>query len=114
MTDESKTTPSPASGPLPDGLAASAGEDEFAGIPSSYGRHPVIAVGTAALACFLIFQIKDDLRYALSPAVVQDLGYLDEETHLRLDGLRDRASAAVFALQRRIRPARDRAARTTL
>jgi four helix bundle protein len=45
-------------------------------------------------------------------AVVHDLGYLDEETHARLDGLRDRASAAVFALQRRIRPARDRAAHT--
>jgi len=43
-------------------------------------------------------------------AIVRDLGYLDEETRIRLDGLRDRASAAVFALQRRIRPARDRAA----
>ena len=47
-------------------------------------------------------------------AVVHDLGYLDEETHLRLDALQDRASAGVFALQRRIRPARDRAARTPM
>ena len=110
MTDESKTTPSPASGPLPDGLAASAGEDEFAGIPSSYGRHPVIAVGTAALACFLIFQIKDDLRYALSPAVVQELGdarslstvkteALPINRTVRVAGHADRESAVVLDTQ---------------
>ena len=110
MTDESKPTSSLASGPLPDGLAAPAGEDEFAGIPSSGGRHPVIAVGTAALACFLIFQIKDDLRYALSPAVAQDLGdarsvsaakteSLPINRTVRLAGHADRESAVVLDTQ---------------
>jgi four helix bundle protein len=45
-------------------------------------------------------------------AAAHDLGYLDEETHRRLDGLRDRASAAVFALQRRLRPSGQRATHT--
>ncbi|MGA7742170.1 MAG: hypothetical protein ABSF35_16175 [Polyangia bacterium] len=110
MTDESKTTPPPASGPSPDGPAAPAGEDEFAGIPSSRGRHPVIAVGTAALACFLIFQIRDDLRYALSPSTAQDLGdargltttkteALPINRTVRLAGHADRESAVVLDTQ---------------
>ena len=110
MTDETKPTPIPASGPLPDGLAAPAGEDEFSGIPSSPGRHPVIALGTAALACFLVFQIKDDLRYALSPGVAQDLGdarpvstaktaALPVNRYVRLAGHADRESAVVLDTQ---------------
>lgn len=110
MTDETKTTPPPAAGPLPDGLAAPAGEDEFAGIPSSPGRHPAIAVGTAALACFLIFQIKDDLRYALSSSVAQTLGdarqvstakseALPVNRYVGLVGNADRESAVVLDTQ---------------
>jgi hypothetical protein len=110
VTDEIKPTNLPAAGPLPDGLAAPAGEDEFAGIPSARGRHPVIALGTAALACFLIFQIKDDLRYALSPGVAQDLGdarsvstskpeALPVNRYVRLAGNADRESAVVLDTQ---------------
>ena len=110
MTDETKPTPPSAAGPLPDGLAAPSGEDEFAGIPSSRGRHPAIAVGTAALACFLIFQIKDDLRYALAPSLAQDLGNarsmsaskseaLPVNRYVRLAGNADRESAVVLDTQ---------------
>ncbi len=110
MTDETKTTPPPAAGPLPDGLAAPSGEDEFAGIPSPRGRHPVIALATAALACFLIFQIKDDVRYALAPGVVQDLGdarsvstakteALPINRYVRMAGHADRESAVVLDTQ---------------
>ena len=110
MTDEPKPTPPPSAGPLPDGLAVPAGEDEFAGIPSSSGRHPVIALGTAALACFLIFQIKDDLRYVLSSGVAQNLGdaravsttkieTLPINRYVRLAGKADRESAVVLDTQ---------------
>ncbi len=110
MTDESKTPPLPAAGPLPDGLAAPAGQDEFAGIPSSRGRHPAIALGTAALACFLIFQLRSDLRYALSPGVAQDLGDARRlsttkpeawpvNRYVRLAGHADRESAVVLDTQ---------------
>ena len=110
MTDETKPTPPPAAGPLPDGPTAPAGEDEFAGIPSSPGRHPVIGLATAAMACFLIFQIKDDLRYALAPGVAQDLGdarsvsaakteALPVNRYVRLAGKADRESAVVLDTQ---------------
>jgi hypothetical protein len=110
VTDETKPTNPPAVGPLPDGLAVPAGEDEFAGIPSPRGRHPVIALGTAALACFLIFQIKNDLSYALSPGVAQDLGDarsismakpegLPVNRYVRLAGHADRESAVVLDTQ---------------
>jgi hypothetical protein len=111
VNDASKTTPPAANAPLPDGgLAVSAGEDEFAGIRSSSGRHPVIALATAALACFLVFQIKDDVRYALSPSVVQDLGdarsvskakpdALPINRYVRLAGNADRESAVVLDTQ---------------
>ena len=110
MTDETNPTPPPAAGPLSDGFAVPAGQDEFAGIPSSRGRHPAIALGTAALACFLIFQIKSDLRYALAPGVAQDLGdarplsaakteALPVNRYVRLAGNADRESAVVLDTQ---------------
>jgi len=91
-------------------MAAPQGEDEFAGIPSSNRRHPVIAIATAALACFLIFQVKDDLRFALSSGVVQDLGdarqvsatkagALPLNRLVRLAGRADRESAVVVDTQ---------------
>ena len=110
MTDETKPTPPPAEGPVPDGLAVPAGQDEFAGIPSSRGRHPAIALGTAALACFLIFQIRSDLRYALSPGPAQDLGDARRlatakpeawpvNRYVRVAGHADRESAVVLDTQ---------------
>jgi predicted enzyme related to lactoylglutathione lyase len=110
VTDEIKPIPPPAAGPLPDGPVAPAGEDEFAGIPSSPGRHPVIGLATAALACFLIFQVKDDLRYALASSVAQDLGDARSVSaakidawpvnrYVRLAGKADRESAVVLDTQ---------------
>ena len=110
MTDETKPNPPPATGPLPDGLPVPAGVDEFAGIRSSAGRHPAIALGTAALACFLIFQIKDDVLYALSSAVPQNLGdaralaqakpeTMPVNRYVRVAGTGDRESAVVLDTQ---------------
>jgi len=111
VNDETKPTIPAAKAPLPDGgLAVPAGEDEFAGIRSSPGRHPVIALATAALACFLVYQIKDDVRYALSPSQAQDLGdarsiskakseSLPINRTVRLAGKADRESAVVLDTQ---------------
>jgi len=64
--------------------------------------------GAAELAHSLSIALGSLAEVDALLALARDLGYLDEETHLRLDGLRDRASAAVFALQRRLRPPRHR------
>jgi hypothetical protein len=48
--------------------------DEFANIPSSRRRHPVLALAAAALALFLLYQIHEDLLFALSHAGPTDLG----------------------------------------
>jgi hypothetical protein len=110
VTDQSKPNLPPDSGLPPDGLAAPISADEFAGIRSSPRRHPVIAVGTAALACFLIFQIKADVLYALSSAVPENLGDaralstaklegLPINRYVRLSGNADRESAVVLDTQ---------------
>jgi len=110
VTDETKPNPPPPAGPLPDGLAAPISADEFAGIRASPGRHPVVAVATAALACFLIFQIKDDALYALSSGEPQNLGdaralsnaklaTLPLNHYVRLAGNADRESAVVLDTQ---------------
>lgn len=110
MTDEIKPNPPRSTGPLPDGRAAPVDVDEFAGIRSSPGRHPVIALGTAALACFLIFQIKNDVLYALSSSVPENLGdaralskskleALPVNRYVRLSGNADRESAVVLDTQ---------------
>ena len=86
------------------------GVDEFAGIPSARQRHPVIVLGTAALAFFLIFQVKDDLRFALSSAEVHNLGDarqvsgkkiqdLPINRTVRLAGKADRESAVILDTQ---------------
>jgi hypothetical protein len=70
----------------------------------------VIAIATAALAGFLIYQVKDDLRYALSSGVAQDLGdarqisatkigSLPINRYVRLAGKADRESAVVLDTQ---------------
>ena len=58
MTDPAKTNAAPAD--------AAGAVDEFAHIPRSATRHPLIAVGGAVLALYLIFHLRHDLRYALS------------------------------------------------
>jgi hypothetical protein len=66
MTDRAKTnaaTPAPTSG-----------VDEFANIPSPRTRHPVLAAAAAALAFFLVFHVRHELRYALSSSDALDLG----------------------------------------
>ena len=47
---------------------------EFANIPSPRTRHPVLAAAAAALAFFLVFHVRHDLRYALSSSDALDLG----------------------------------------
>jgi len=56
----------------PAGIAASA--DEFANIPSQRRRHPVIALAAAALALLLIYQVHDDLFFALSHSQARNVG----------------------------------------
>jgi hypothetical protein len=75
MTDRAKTT-GPAPGPAKErgpGGAKDQG-DEFAHIRSSRARHPVLALAAAALAFFLVFHVRHDLRYALSSSEALDLG----------------------------------------
>jgi hypothetical protein len=52
----------------------SAPVDEFANIPSSRRRHPVLALAAAVLATFLIYQIHEDLFFALSSRGPIELG----------------------------------------
>jgi len=85
----------------------SASSDEFAHVPSSRRRHPAIALAATALAVFLIYQIHDDLLFALSHSEATDIG--DARTlaatpvgkapinqHVRLTGMADRESGVVI------------------
>ena len=79
--------------------------DEFAHIPRSRGRHPIVAIAGALLAFFLVFHIRRDLRYALSSSQPLDLGRASavfgngraatglENRYVRVSGLPDRESA---------------------
>src|SRR5439155_13029636 len=79
--------------------------DEFAHIPHSRGRHPVVGVAGALLAFFLVFHIRHDLRYAMSSGEPLDLGRASavfghsqavsglENRYVRVAGLPDRESA---------------------
>ena len=79
--------------------------DEFAHIPHSRGRHPVVAVAGALLAFFLVFHVRHDLRYALSSGEPLELGRASavfssgravtglENRYVRVSGLPDRESA---------------------
>jgi hypothetical protein len=94
------TAPSDRAAGDPAGVA-----DEFAHIPSSRGRHPLVAIAGAALAFFLVFHIRHDLRYALSSSEPFDLGRASqvfgggraagglENRFVRTTGLPDRESA---------------------
>jgi hypothetical protein len=49
-------------------------QDEFAHVPSSRARHPALALAAAALALFIVFHIRHDVLYSLSPSTPVDLG----------------------------------------
>jgi hypothetical protein len=59
MSDPAKSSAAPADD-------AAGAVDEFAHIPRPATRHPLIAIGGAVLALYLVFHLRHDLRYALS------------------------------------------------
>jgi hypothetical protein len=79
--------------------------DEFGHIPNAHGRHPVVAVAGVALALFLVFHTRHELRYALSTGEPLDLGTAGEafggrqvaagfeNRYVRVAGMPDRESA---------------------
>jgi len=76
MTDRAKTN---AAAPAPTsdrgrGGGQNGGTDEFAHVPSPRTRHPLLALAAAALAFFLVWHVRQELRYALSSAEPLDLG----------------------------------------
>ena len=84
-----------------------ASADEFAHVPSSRRRHPAIALAATVLAAFLIFQIHDDLLFALSHSDPGDIGdaravaatptnKLPINQLVRLSGMADRESGVVI------------------
>jgi hypothetical protein len=81
--------------------------DEFANVPSSRRRHPAIALAAAALAVFLIYQIHDDLLFAISHANARDVGdartlastaadKLPINQYVRVSGMADRESGVII------------------
>ncbi len=107
MTDQGSRIPPTASGPETDGQAASA-QDEFADIPSPTRRHPLIALATVALAVFLIFQLRDEISFALSSSAPLDLGDaralatrqdLPRNRVVRISGRPDRESGVILDTQ---------------
>ena len=72
MTDRSKTNA--AAPPAPSERGRGGDHDEFAHVPSPRTRHPVLALAAAALAFFLVFHVRHELRYALSSSEPLDLG----------------------------------------
>jgi hypothetical protein len=79
--------------------------DEFAHIPHSRGRHPLVAVAGALLAFFLVFHSRRELRYALLSGQPLEMGSAREtfgsgkippdleNRYVRISGLPDRESA---------------------
>jgi hypothetical protein len=67
MTDPAKTNRAA-------GDDAAGGPDEFAHIPRSRARHPIVALAGALLAFGLVFHLRHDLRYALSSSSPLELG----------------------------------------
>jgi len=79
--------------------------DEFAHIPQSRGRHPLVALAGALLAFFLVFHSRHELRYALLSGQPLELGSAREtfgggkipsdleNRYVRTSGLPDRESA---------------------
>jgi hypothetical protein len=67
MSDPAKSSAAPADD-------AAGAVDEFAHIPRPTTRHPLIAIGGAVLAVYLVFHLRHDLRYALSSGEPVDAG----------------------------------------
>jgi hypothetical protein len=103
--------PGPHSPPPPGVPAARVPEapapDEFAGIRARTTRHPALAAATVVLAGFLVFQIRDDVRYALSSATPIDLGdaralaglpaaQIPRNRYVRISGVADRESGLLL------------------
>src|SRR5688500_14432741 len=53
--------------------ASSRPPDEFANVPSPRARHPILALLGVALALYLVWHVRDDVVYALSPGTPVDL-----------------------------------------
>jgi hypothetical protein len=81
--------------------------DEFANVPSPRRRHPAIALAAAALAAFLIYQIHDDVLFAISHSDARDIGdaralaaapvdKLPLNQYVRLSGMADRESGVII------------------
>ncbi len=82
MTDPAQTDR--AAGP------AAGDADEFAHIPRARGRHPILALAGAALAFFLVFHERAELRYALTAESPLDLGRASSLNERALAGLENR------------------------
>jgi hypothetical protein len=75
MTDRAKTSEAaPSAAGAAPGAEAGAGVDEFAHIPSPRTRHPLLAAAASLLAFYLVFHVREDLRYALSGGAALDAG----------------------------------------
>ena len=81
--------------------------DEFAHVPSPRGRNPIIALAAAALAFFLLYQVHEDLFFALSSSTPRDLGdartvaatpmgSLPQNRLVRITGVADRESGVII------------------
>ena len=81
--------------------------DEFANVPSPRRRHPAIALAATALAAFLIYQIHEDLLFALSHFDAVDVGdartlaaapldKLPLNQYVRMSGMADRESGVII------------------
>src|SRR3954470_17578436 len=107
LTDPGTHNPAPGTAAPAVRVPAGQPPDEFAGIRAGPTRHPVLAALTVALAAFLVFQLRADIRYALSPATpveISDARLLARANPaavpvnrlVRLSGLPDRESALVL------------------
>jgi hypothetical protein len=77
MTDRAKTSAAAPHGTGPASArerGGASGGDEFAHIPSPRTRHPLLALAAAALAFYLVFHVRHELRYALSSGTPLELG----------------------------------------
>jgi hypothetical protein len=105
MTESVKSGPKAGGAPGGPSDGGADAPDEFAHIPSRT-RHPIVGIAGALLAFFLVFHIRHDLRFALSPSTPQDLGAARdafghgakaagdyENRYVRVAGMPDRESA---------------------
>jgi hypothetical protein len=81
MTDRAKTSAdAPGGGKIAGKTAGDIaadfplGVDEFAHIPTSRTRHPLVAIAAALLSAYLVFHVRHELRYVLSSGEALDLG----------------------------------------